>query len=297
MKGRLPALVLLAAVLAAPAASQDKLDEIRSGLKAVKSRQSGKPDGLPSCGSDAKPCRCEGPRGRKKFFHHILYQQNFVVGTPFTNDIAATAGIVMSAYNVELIKPPENEQGTGGHQLFEYPKQDDCDRRSETDKKKDPVCVIAIDDQIAFCQVVRDAFKAHAPPAGYFPVFLLWFGSSLKKQIGSDVAGQFYPKGAFKSSCDVVGEAEGVPDTAFAVVDVKPDTEIKQVLIHEMGHAIGDSVGHKNWFEDQYPGENAPADVKNIMVSRRGLTDWKDMKMSPLQVQALCSSPYTSDTP
>ena len=275
------ALVLLAASLAAPALAGDP-QSVADGIKQMKSRFG---------------ARCEGPNGRRKYMHLILYQQNRVVGTPFTNDIRSNASIALIAHNVELMKPPETPDGLGGDQLFSYPKDADCERRSAEDKKKDPLCAIAIEDQIAFCQVVREAFAAHAPPPGYLPVFELWFGGSLKKQIGQDVAGQTYPKGSFKARCAVVGEDSGIPETAFAVVDVRPDIEMKQVLIHEMGHSIGHSVGKPAWFEDQYPGENAPADTNNIMASRKALSDPLAMEMSAFQVQALCSSPYVSDTP
>jgi hypothetical protein len=297
MKTRL--LILLAVALGLTKTSSadqfDQLGQTRITFKATGGSGTGGP--VPNCGDDKNPCKCQGPNGRQKFFHFILYQQNGVVGSNFTNDIQTNAGVALRVHNVELIKPPENDQGNGGHQLFSYPKEADCARQSAEDKKANPLCVIAVEDQIALCQVVRDAFKAHAPPASYLPIFYVWFGGSLKKQIGTDVAGQFYPPGSFKSRCAVVAEDDGIPNTAFAVIDVKPDVEAKQVLIHEMGHATGESVGKKDWFQDLYPGENAPADIKNIMVSRKSLTDWKDLQMSPFQVQALCQSPYVSNNP
>lgn len=305
-------------IAAYPAAAQDSKQEkdFFAQMKQMKAQYAGKPQGpaagVAACGGPDTPCKCEGKNGAKKFFHLILYQQNGVVGSNFTNDILFMASYALKTKNVELIKPKETDDGKGGHQLFSYPKDADCNRRSEADKKKDPLCVIPVDDMISLCQVVRDAFKAHAPPNDaqhtYFPVFEVWFGGSLKKQIGTDVAGKNFPRGSFKDSCSVVGEAEGLPDYALALVDAKPDQELKQVLIHEMGHAIGTSVDKtgpakgnvgtaKDWFEDLKPGVNATADVKNIMASEKALSKPEELEISPYQTNALCRSPYVSDTP
>lgn len=286
--------LLFVLLLLAPSARAQ--EDVSKSLQALKAKYAAEGQRPPQT-DPGKPARCEGPGGKRRYLHVILYQQNRVVGTNFTNDIRSLAAAAFLAHNVELMKPRENGEGTGGDQLFSYPKDADCERRSPEDKKRDPLCAIAVEDQIAFCQVVREAFKAHAPPPGYLPVFQLWFGGSLKKQIGTDVAGQNYPTGSFKRRCEVVGEADGIPDTAFAVVDVRPEQEMHQVLAHEIGHAIGNSVGKPAWFEDLYPGVNAPQDVKNIMVSRKALHDAGDLVLSPFQVQALCSSPYVSDVP
>lgn len=246
-------LVLLLAVLA----SAQDLTDLKKNLGAYKAE---KADPHAPCDPAKKDCRCPGKRGLQAVF----YEHSRFSRTPFYHEIVSNATIALKRYGLDLIKPPEREDGLGGHKVAVYD--------------------TAIEDFIALCQVVTKSFKDSPPEPGYLPVFLLKFGGSLKKQIGTDVAGKNFPKG-IKESCDIVGEPG--PATAMAFVDLEPEQEIKQVLIHELGHAVGHSAGVSAAFADVYDKQ-----ARNVMASQRSLAGHEDMLFTPAQVKGLCSSPY-----
>jgi hypothetical protein len=141
------------------------------------------------------------------------------------------------------------------------------------------------------CVVVKDAFSMEdqKPRDMQLPIFFVKIAENLKKTLfGTETVGKTFGPGVFKSVCDSLG-VDGLPPNTLIVIDSGPEQVHRQVLIHEIGHAVSFSVPHasKAIFEHR----TAP-DAKNIMVTHRGLEKVEDMQMTDAQVEVLCRSPY-----
>lgn len=264
--------------------------KVKSDADAIAIRKKAERDVAPCPYENKKDCRCPYERAKKQF-KVVIYGHNGYVNTPYSNDIEFSARYALTLRDVELAKPPENDQGTGGNQIFSYPdpalfegKVDEKGKKLEWRPRK-------IDDFIDLCVVVRTAMAKKTFP-GYLPVFFVAMGDSLRKQIGTDVAGEFFPNGGFSKKCDEVVGEKGVPAVDMAFVDMTPDGENnKQTFIHELGHAVGHSAGKPAVFADRYPDKDKTF-IRNVMASRQAVSKPEDMQMTAPQVAVLCSSPY-----
>lgn len=162
------------------------------------------------------------------------------------------------------------------------------------DKSAEPELLSAPDER---CKVIADGLRRRAPSSGELPIFFLNYGDGLKKLNSADdadVVGVTYNGADFESECQRAGESVPATPPLLIIVQANPDGRVPQVLIHEMGHAIGKATATP-WFGDRYPSPSDP-DVRNIMASKKKLASVDDMLMTDVQVEALCRAPYVSAT-
>lgn len=139
-----------------------------------------------------------------------------------------------------------------------------------------------IADKPKLCGLVDAAFKAH-PPGNALPVFFLNLDGDMV--LGADAVGQNYNQDTSRIECGDYADVSAWPD--FIIISDRAPKTTTQVLLHEIGHAVGHVEGKNDVFQ------HSTDDPVNIMVTGASIPKAEDVSMNSDQLAVFCHSRFT----
>lgn len=139
-----------------------------------------------------------------------------------------------------------------------------------------------IADKKRFCKLVDDAFKAH-PAGNALPVFFLYLDDAIFES--SEAVGQNFHQETSRRDCGDYADVSAWPD--FIVISNRVNKTTTQVLLHEIGHALGHASGRNDLFQ------HSTDDLLNMMVTGTSIPKAEDVSMNSEQLEVFCNSSFT----
>lgn len=140
-----------------------------------------------------------------------------------------------------------------------------------------------IREKSKLCALVDDAFKAH-PASDRLPVFFLYLDSDMV--LGGDAVGQNFNPDTSRIECGNYRDVTRWPD--FIVISNRVPKTTVQVLVHEMGHALGQLSGQTGKFAHR------GGDSNNLMLTGRSVEKAEDVSMTTEQLSVFCGSKFAA---